>query len=509
MYGNRVGRRQRRFVGERTGRECRGDITHVFLTDRRCTEARARSSADCKIVRQLEARGDLAVRGVAEGFVILDANRGIEQEAVGDVGLEVEIGRKAAAVEHTGILWLEAREAVRTDAEALRRQVALRIDEERIRIAVLDLELLNAVLQAECHIQRRREVAEVDFLDEVRIDVAFALDIATRNEATGHLQFLRSQLRVHRVGDEVFDSIAAVRRAEVVPEAIAPFTTGTARDRCIYNLATELRCKAARLQQVEGPAVGIRIDRSEPGRIGGVKTAVTRRIQKVYNRAGDAVIARAEREVSHEDGIAGAVIDAATCERVTEEEAALNFAFAPVTEDIGFAAVTEIQPGICPQAEMVANFRRSPDLRSRLTHGGVAGRNQCGRVVALNAAAGRVGFFPLTRHVEVTGIGQWQAPVEAHRGTGAVTFKGFAPAAFEQRAVRVVTQHKVDHTGDGVRAVLGRRAVAQDFDLLDGQAGDVGQVRSLRTVGDTAAQERNDRRAVHALAVDQHQRAVR
>jgi hypothetical protein len=79
---------------------------------------------------------------------------------------------------------------------------------------------------------------------------------------------------------------------------------------------------------------------------------------------------------------------------------------------------------------------------------------------------------------------------------------------YRQRAiVRVVFQDDVDHAGNRIGAVLGRCAVAQHFDALDG----VG--RDRRNVGAAFAAARgslgvDQRTGVLALAVNQDQRAA-
>ena len=72
----------------------------------------------------------------------------------------------------------------------------------------------------------------------------------------------------------------------------------------------------------------------------------------------------------------------------------------------------------------------------------------------------------------------------------------------------VVLEQEVQHAGDGVRAILGRRAVAQHLDLSQRDRRDGRNVRALRPVGDTIADPRDDRAPMPALSVDQHQRMV-
>ena len=68
---------------------------------------------------------------------------------------------------------------------------------------------------------------------------------------------------------------------------------------------------------------------------------------------------------------------------------------------------------------------------------------------------------------------------------------------------------KVDHSGNGVGAVLGGRAVAQHFHIFQGDAGDhadIGPVGPFASAGDKLGDQRG---SVPAFAVDQHQGLVR
>ena len=78
-----------------------------------------------------------------------------------------------------------------------------------------------------------------------------------------------------------------------------------------------------------------------------------------------------------------------------------------------------------------------------------------------------------------------------------------ARADLQAAAGAGIFELKVHHAGDGVRAVLRRRPVAQHLGLPDGNRGDDGEVRSLRAVRDTVAEPGDHRRAVTALAVDE------
>src|SRR6185312_3472517 len=82
----------------------------------------------------------------------------------------------------------------------------------------------------------------------------------------------------------------------------------------------------------------------------------------------------------------------------------------------------------------------------------------------------------------------------ARAGRRAVPHGGF-------RATVVGTHDEVDNAGDGVGAVHRGGAVLQDLDALDRGEGDHREVHALHALHFT-------RESVHAVPVDQHQRAA-
>ena len=149
----------------------------------------------------------------------------------------------------------------------------------------------------------------------------------------------------------------------------------------------------------------------------------------------------------------------------------------------------------------------APDL-GRVGHRVVAGRDQQRRVVPLHAAAGRSGVAVLDAEVGEAGPAERQPGVAGDGVRTAVPGAVAAGVQLEAAAATVVLQQKVQHPGDGVGAVLGRRAVAQHLDLSQRYGRDGRDVGPLRPVGDAVADPGDDGAPVPALAVDQHQRVV-
>ncbi len=161
---------------------------------------------------------------------------------------------------------------------------------------------------------------------------------------------------------------------------------------------------------------------------------------------------------------------------------------------------------VAEQLQVVLDRRIAPDLH-RVGHGGVAGGDEGRRVGPLHAAVRRVGVAVLQAEVGEPAGAEREADV-AGKAVG-VAVAGAVRAGVELEAAprRVVLQQKVQHAGNRVRAVLRGGAVAQHLDLPQGDRRDGRDVRTLRAVRHPG-EPGDDRRAMAALAVDQHQRVV-
>eukprot|EP01132_Coremiostelium_polycephalum_P017242 gene17241-biopygen9054 len=147
---------------------------------------------------------------------------------------------------------------------------------------------------------------------------------------------------------------------------------------------------------------------------------------------------------------------------------------------------------------------------------------QAGAVVgvALAGVAGTVGvrrrigtvrdvlFLHVQGEVDETVVGQGQADIAGlTHGFAIAVFIVLAVGGGQAAAVVGLLEHDVDHAADGVRPVLRRGAVTQDFDVIHQGGGDHVQVHRLRA-GVEGGGVVQQRAVVAALAVDQHQHLV-
>ena len=133
-----------------------------------------------------------------------------------------------------------------------------------------------------------------------------------------------------------------------------------------------------------------------------------------------------------------------------------------------------------------------------------------GGVAAGGAPVRRIRAAVFQAEVGEAGGAQRQADIAGDVEGLAVAFLKGAGVEFETTAGGGILELEIHDAGDGVRAVLRRRAVAQHFDLAQRDGRDGGDVRALRAVRHAvAAVPVDDRRAVASLSVHQDQRVVR
>ena len=210
----------------------------------------------------------------------------------------------------------------------------------------------------------------------------------------------------------------------------------------------------------------------------------------------------------HDGPLAAAGEHSGAAVRVAEVEAAGDRSLGVVAEGVQFLAVGHLDARIDEQGHIVVHFRRAPDLH-RLRDGGIARlQNRLG-VGARQAAAGGIGRGPFQGDAREAAATERQPGVAGHHPQAAVALVGFPPPALQGQAIAVALELVVDDPGDGVRAVLSRGAIAQHLHLVDRHRRNHRQVRPLGASGQGTAQLGDDRPAMAALAVDQHQGVVR
>ena len=168
-----------------------------------------------------------------------------------------------------------------------------------------------------------------------------------------------------------------------------------------------------------------------------------------------------------------------------------------------------VAPGaeVGEQLQIVLDQRRAPDAR-RGAHVLVAAVDHRQRAAVVHRAVGRLGAAVLQAEVQEPFRAERQAGVAGEREARRIAADAVARAADGAAGRRVavvpvevpagaelhaapgarVLQLEVHDAGDGVGAVLGRRAVPQDFDLPQGDGRNGRQVRPLRPVGDAVAE---------------------
>ena len=256
---------------------------------------------------------------------------------------------------------------------------------------------------------------------------------------------------------------------------------------------------------MEGEAVRIRLDRREIVWVQNAPSGMAHfgaARRPVRNPVGGV------QHVAHQQ-IAAASENPAAGVRVAEVEAPVDALASVVGVRVELRRAADELAEVAEELDVVLDARVAPDLGRRAAHVPVAVGDQLGGVVALHAAAGRIGVAVFDAQVGESALAQGQAHVAGEGQALSVPGRVAAAANLHAAAGRGVLEDEVEHAGDGVRAVLRRRSVAQHLGVPHRDGGDHGQVGALRAVGDAVRDPVDDRGAVAALAVDQHERVVR
>ena len=143
----------------------------------------------------------------------------------------------------------------------------------------------------------------------------------------------------------------------------------------------------------------------------------------------------------------------------------------------------QVHPRVKPEFQVVFHFWATPDLRRRW-YFHVAPVYQRLGVVALHGAVCRIGVAVFQTGVDKTGIGQRHPDIAGKAILGAIPRGSLPITDFHGAAIGVILELEIHHPGNGVAAVLRRRAIAQHLNLFDGNGGYGGDVRPLGTIGD-------------------------
>ena len=359
-------------------------------------------------------------------------------------------------------------------------------------IAGLDFKLLGVHLAAEGQVQVRGQ-APVDRVGKIDVEQALRLDLGAQIERRGRIG---THGRVERAAHDVLDFAFAERNAEIVADAVVPLAAQTRDDAAVDHLAAEAGREAARENLIEDEAIGT----LDHGLQVGGRVDVGASPGPVCRRVGDQQVVVAVDE--HAAAIGGIAV----------KEAAVGDAARVVTEGVDLAVFTGFHGGVYEKFVVVLDDRCAPDDGEVLGVVGyrpVAGIDQGLGAGILNTAAGGFRILHLEGQSGKAVAAQMRAEQAGHLPDVPVSLVILAEVRLNVARFRVVRQDEIHHPGNGIGAVLRRCAVAQDLHLLHGDAGKRHQIDTLRALVDTGDEFTDYRAPVAALAVDQHQGAVR
>ena len=353
---------------------------------------------------------------------------------------------------------------------------------------------------------------------------------------------LGQQLRVDGVAHREIDIVHAEHGTGVERPVTDQVAADPERRGIVGQNATEPRNEAAGKRRNEGEAIGVGLNRGNVVGVGHivvdadgwawlvVPDAAGRQVGYLHAGAefrarrnhgvgvvcpplyGIAVLVKPPGyESSAVSGGAGTLEDAAAGMRITEVETAFHLALGEISERVGFAPATEIEPEIGEHLVVVLEFRSAPHhdigvehMRIvRIADVGVTRVHQALGVAALHRAVGGVRLLVLEAEICESVGGERKAEVGRDVQGVAIAFKIGSVFRGDRASLGVVPEREVDYARDGVRTVLRGRSVAQDFHALDRDGRDGGKIGTLRAVGHAIAEKGDDRGAMASLAIDQ------
>ena len=472
-----------------------GHVDQVGLSHRRDAETAADRAAQGQVVRDPPPDGHLAVHGLVEVLVILEADGRTDGRVLSQIRLHIRIGGVAAPIGLAHEVGIEARKSVRADAELVP------VDQRRGRVPAvvvpgvllpgIDFVILRPVLEAEGEVQGIVR-SQSELPREIQVDGMVRLRVSARLVARGNVLSQVDELGIHRVPDGELRAVTSDHAAQVVEPAVLQLAPDPGTDSQVGGHSAELRREAAG-EQIdpgieEGAVAQFGHGRKEPSSLG---SAVP--------------------------------------------EPLFHIALRDIGKDVEMRTVAEVESHVAEEFEFVIHLRNAPVLRR---HGNALapqdevlpgqsavdlGLGQLGvgigsqlvgpvdvplGIAPLHAAAGRVHSGVLEAQVGEAPVGQGHSDVGRHRVGVAVAFVELAPAGLHFSSVSGVPEDEIHHAGHRVGAVLGGGAVAQHFHPLDRDRGDGGEIRTVRSVGHAGTEDIDDRSAMAALAVDQHQGGI-
>ena len=162
---------------------------------------------------------------------------------------------------------------------------------------------------------------------------------------------------------------------------------------------------------------------------------------------------------------------------IPKEETTLHPTLGIVAEGVQPSVdLLQVQPQVAEEFVVVLDLGCAPNLRRGPAHIRIPRFNQGPGIVALGTAAGLVSVQKLKAEVGKTAVGQRQPEVGGDIHFIAVAVVVLTVAGLDGQPLPVFAQPEVQNAGDGVRAVLGGGAIAQDFDPLQGNGWNRGNI---------------------------------
>ena len=506
--GNRVVHRVGAIRNQRAGRiGGRRDVERVDLSRRRRTEARVDGRAQCKLFVEVIAAGDLEIKRRIELVVVLGTQRERARELLREIGLEIDVGEDAVALEAARGIRRESLEAVRADAEDGGGGPGL----DRGRITGTDVIGLVAPAAAESDVERRA----VEGLDEIGLQAAFLL---RQRAGTEFDRRQPAEARVDGLADHVIDFVLGEAAVHIPGQRRRKLATSADHEREVGDVGAEVRVVTAREQreyrvaQYEAAGAGRArhvTDRYEV--VGRIQALLVDAVdERLVRRIGQAVAVTVDLQGRTRLDLL--LLGRIGQDRRPVEKVGDRLVVHEGRETIQRGRVRHVDARVHEQLEGL-DRGIAPALPEAVQRHLVRA-DEPGHLLSVrarHAAIRNIGIRVFGSEVEETVFGEGQAEVAADGKTLTLGVVGLAVLRRRREAGRIVLEDDVDDARDRIGTVLRRGAVTQDLDALDGRGREGRPVHRLRALVHRTERRQlqvDERRAMPARAVHQHERVV-
>ena len=464
------------------------------MADCRHSKAAAQRASQGKVIRNAAPNSYFTVNGFIEFFIILEADRRTNGRVCSQISFQIHIGGVTAPVGLSHEIGMKTWKTVRPDSELIpinqRRIGVFAMVEPRVFFPGLDLVILRAIFESEGEVQGFVG-SQKEFLREIQIEGVVHLGITASLVRHGNVFSEVDELRIYGIPNGKFRAMLSDHSANIVVPVVFQHSLDAGTYSHIGSHSAELRSKTAGKQHP-------RIESRTVAQFG-------------YRRKKPPALGLAV------------------------PESLFHFSFRDVRKNVEMRAIADVKPHITEKLEFVIHFRNTPMLgrhRNAFSHRDhilpgqttvdfllgqwgvgigtkfIAAIDVRLSVGSLNTSTGWVHLGVFETQIGEPFFGQRQSDIGRHGIRIPVAFVKLSPASLQFAAAGGILEDEIHHPGHGVRTVLSRGTVTQDFHPLNRDRRNDRKIRTMGTVRHPGSEDIDYRSSMTAFAVDQRQSGI-